>query len=124
MAWKKEIEVKVLVNGCATQEYEDEDEEAQGPNTVTKFIEAVSGAEFEVQYEMKPSFQFPSQHLVLELSIDGKVLDNAVLSKREPAANTSVWRGSLRGLMRSHGVRWSLERFRFSDIKMSQFHCP
>lgn len=123
MAWKKAIEVKVVVNGTPAQEYDDDDQETIAHNTVTKYIEAISGAEFEVQFELKRSYRFPSQHLVFQISVDGRVLDNSVVSKEEFAERGQAWVGSLKGIMRSHGETWSLERFRFSEIKTSQSTC-
>ena len=89
MAWKKAIEVKILANGVVAEEYND-DEESHGPHSVTKYIEAISGAEFEVQHELKPSFRFPSQHLVFEKSMDGKALDNGVVSMEAPEGRPPV----------------------------------
>lgn len=125
MAWKKAIEVKVVVNGTPAQEYDDDDDdqESLGHNAVAKYIEAISGEEFEVQYELKPSYRLPSQHLVFEISVDGKLLHNNVVSKEKFAERGQAWVGSLKGIMRSHGETWSLERFRFSEIKMSQSTC-
>jgi len=121
MVLKKVIEVKVLVNGSAAQEYDGDDDESNGPNTVTKYIEALSGAEFEVHYEAKPSFRFPCQHLEFNISIDGKVLDNRIISKERPDGSTPSRKGSLTGIKTSHGETRSIRKFRFSDINTSQF---
>lgn len=123
MTSKKAIEVKVLVNGTAAQEYNDDDEENNEPNIVTRFIEALSGLEFEVQYELKPSFRFPSQHLGFNVSIDGKALASQVISKECSKGGSSGRKGTIEGISRSDGVTWSLEKFRFSDLKISLCPC-
>ena len=45
------IEITVKCNGANLQEYEDDDDDPQ-PDVVTKYVEAVSGAEFGVQWEI------------------------------------------------------------------------
>ncbi|KAI9874223.1 MAG: hypothetical protein M1830_010050 [Pleopsidium flavum] len=120
MAWKKAIEVKVLVNGTPAQEYNDEEEESGGPPIVTRYIEAISGAEFAVQYELKPFFRFKSELMSFEIVIDGKRLDAVVVTKagfmQQPRGET----GDLTGIQRSYGETWSLEKFKFSEIGTSK----
>lgn len=123
MVLEKAIKVEVLVNGSAAQEYNGDDDESNGPNTVTKYIEALSGAEFEVHYELKPFWNFGCQHLVFVLSIDGKSIDSSVSSKEGRDGNAPRRTGSFRGIQKSHGETCLIERFRFSDIKISQFPC-
>ncbi|KAI9874215.1 MAG: hypothetical protein M1830_010057 [Pleopsidium flavum] len=82
MAWKKAIEVKVLVNGTAAQEYnDDEEEESSGPPIVKKYIEAISGAEFALQLELKPSCHFRCELMMFQILIDGKNLESSLVTK-------------------------------------------
>lgn len=46
------VNISVICNGAALHEYDDEDEDAQ-PATATKYVEAESGAEFGVQWELQ-----------------------------------------------------------------------
>lgn len=124
MAWKKAVEVKVLVNGEAAQEYNDDDEGSCGPKTITKYIEAITGAEFGVQIELKPSFRFPSELLCCYISIDGKQLNSTVFRKERFMVLPRGQKATFKGITRSHGVTWSLEKFKFAEVKTSQFEFP
>lgn len=120
MVLNKAIEVKVLVKGVPAQEYNDDEEESQGPKTVTKYIEAKSGAEFAVQIELTPPFWFPSEALEFDLSIDGKRLENVLLVKEQFIEHPRGQITILEGISRSHGVTWSLEKFKFTEVTTSQ----
>lgn len=120
MAWKKAIEVKVLVNGTPAQEYNDDEGESGGSPTVTKYIEAISGAEFAVQYELKRSLRFKSELLYIEIYIDGKSLDGELIERAAFEQNPRGYTRSLDGITRSYGETWSLEKFKFSEIKISK----
>jgi hypothetical protein len=48
------IKVHVTVNGTPLQEYDDDEEESDTLDTITKYIEAVSDAEFQIEYEITP----------------------------------------------------------------------
>lgn len=122
MAWKKHIEVKVLVNGMAAQEHDDDDDDegSNGRYTITKYIEAVSGVQFAVQFELKPSFFFRAELFVFQIYIDGKRLDSAIVAKSRFEEQPRGCTGNFHGITRSHGQTWSVEKFRFSEIKISE----
>jgi hypothetical protein len=63
------INITVKCNGASLQEYEDEDEDAQ-PNVVTKYVEAISGAEFGVQWEI--AAPWPAYTVLFDIYIDQK----------------------------------------------------
>jgi hypothetical protein len=63
------IEITVKSNGAALQEYEDDDDDPQ-PNVVTKYVEAVSGAEFGVQWEI--TSPWPPYTILFEYWLDQK----------------------------------------------------
>ncbi|KAJ8111165.1 hypothetical protein OPT61_g6169 [Boeremia exigua] len=50
------IKMSIVCDGAALQEYDDNDEEPQ-PNSVSKYIEAISGAEFAIRGELTPPWQ-------------------------------------------------------------------
>jgi hypothetical protein len=62
-------------NGCTgrcstLQEYDDDDSEPV-PKKVTKYIEAISGAQFAVRYEFKSSFR-AEKGVIAQIHLDGK----------------------------------------------------
>ena len=63
------LDVAFIVHGQRLQEYDDDDEPS--PKTVTKYIEAQSGANFAIATSFKPPF--PTRYVVMgRLYIDGK----------------------------------------------------
>ncbi len=115
------IEVSVLVNGIAAQEYEsrDEEEEGQGTHTVTRYIEAVSGAEFAVQYEIRPDFSFNSELLRVDVLIDGKYVDGFINEKVEFQRHARRLKETSIGAREVSGGKWTLQKFKFSVINTS-----
>jgi hypothetical protein len=63
------ITVEVLSNRTPLQEYANDEEEDE-PNTVTKYIEAQSGATFEIRCTL--TRPFPANSLVYYVDLDGK----------------------------------------------------
>jgi hypothetical protein len=82
------LKAEVVVAGASVQEYVDKDEEVP-PNTVLKYIEAVSGAEFAVQYTLKPSFKM-KHDLEVRLSLDGKRVTGRVLYRTDDRSKPLV----------------------------------
>jgi hypothetical protein len=75
------LEVTVQVNGSSLQEYNDDDSEP-APKSVTKYIEAISGAQFRVQYEFKESFR-TKNGILTDIYIDGKDIAGYVLKANQ-----------------------------------------
>ncbi len=63
------IKVSIVCNGAALQEYDDEDDETQ-THVVSKYIEAVSGAEFGIKCEVSPPW--PPNTLLFIYYLDQK----------------------------------------------------
>jgi hypothetical protein len=70
------LDVRIHVNGSPLVEYDDDDSEP-APKKVTKYIEAISGARFDVQYEFKESFR-AKDGIVAEVYVDGKWMTGSV----------------------------------------------
>ena len=76
-----DLQVNVYVDGKSLQEYDD-DEHPPTSDTVTKYMEAVSGAAFEIQYVH--SQRTPSKLGVgFILYVDGKAVGNMVFNSIE-----------------------------------------
>ncbi|MCJ1364726.1 hypothetical protein MMC16_003842 [Acarospora aff. strigata] len=117
MAWKKGIEVRIVVNGNVAQGFNSDDDGSEDLRIVTRYIEAISAAHFAVQYTIKPPFQFKCEQLRLILQVDGKEVDRRVCSQAELAKNPHGISNSLAGVTRSQGRTSSIEKFKFSEIK-------
>jgi hypothetical protein len=112
------IKVDILVNDVVLETYED-DEDRKDENTVSKYIEAISGADFAIRYRLDKK---PDYDMVIEFFLDGKhVAGRYALLK-------DFLDGSLQGI--AYGARaivagaWMLSKFAFSDIKTSMCTKP
>ena len=84
MAILKGLEAAVVVNGHELIEYEDDGSDEPGAsNTVTKYVEAVSGAEFEVILSCMPSFTPYCPSVSFAVSVDGERVNGALLYQKE-----------------------------------------
>ena len=66
------LNVEILVDGQALQEYDDIDEGPVAPNTITKYIEAISNAYFAVRVKINRDFPFPASDIGLRITLDEK----------------------------------------------------
>ncbi|UPX16789.1 uncharacterized protein EKO05_0007175 [Ascochyta rabiei] len=84
------IEVSVVCNGAALQEYED-DEDAPNGTVMTKYVEAVSGAEFHVRWTItKP---WPQYTILFELWLDQKYTDSEFAQQKhfnDPSYSSTI----------------------------------
>lgn len=110
------LEVAVTVNDSPLQEYDDGDEDS-APNTVTKYIEAQSGAEFAVTAKFK--HPFPTHHDVkMCLVIDGKYLNGWVQS----------WNGLYGLVLKGDRTKWQQngqwveQKFCFAELNMGNYY--
>ncbi|KAF3036906.1 hypothetical protein E8E12_003340 [Didymella heteroderae] len=70
LASRPGIKIIVVCNGAPLQEYEDDDAEDQDGSVVSTYIEAVSGAEFGVQWEI--TSPWPPYTILFECWLDQK----------------------------------------------------
>lgn len=74
------LEVNVRVNGVALQEYQGPDEaEADTATQTMRYIEATSGATFDLQLLFKPNFEPPKYDVGVDISVDGTVLHRPLI---------------------------------------------
>jgi hypothetical protein len=106
------LRVEVHVNGAACKEYDDDEDPP--PKTVTKYIEAVTGSEFEIKYFFgRP---FPTKYGVeSRIIIDGLEADSLLHS-----ANSLLKSGGYKSegaLTIDHG-KTLCSKFCFSDLRV------
>jgi hypothetical protein len=108
------LRVEVFVNGKALQEYDDD--ETAPPKTITKYIEAVTGQNFEIRYSfIKP---FPTRHSVkVKIELDGKVMEGVVFSKRKILVATDR---TSKGAYSSVDGKAFISKYRFSEIAIGR----
>ena len=112
MAILKKLQVSVAVNDKDLPEYDD-DEAEQLPNTVTKYVEAVSGATFQVHVSSeKKSARYGGTSLSFKVELDGEGISKQHLRGRKT-------KSEIKGIRKLIDGQWTLERSRFSDIDIS-----
>jgi hypothetical protein len=116
MAILQPFECKVEVNGVALKEYEDEDtEQATTTTTLTKYVEAISGANFSLRLTLQPGWTMKADFLAWVTVLDGQKYGGGVIG-------SDVYDGSHSITIVKHGVvsgsgnDWTERSFRFADI--------
>ena len=113
MAIFKDIEAAVVVEGRDLAEYQDD--EGSTTDTITKYVEVVSGASFSVRY--KHSQQFLKNHkscgVQYKVEIDGKSVGKTVLHGGALSGSTSVKYSEVRGQQMQ-------QEFRFSNLEIGK----
>ena len=116
MAILKDIEVVIRVNGQELKEYDDEDASNDDESSVSKYVEATSGAEFQILTSAPKLYRFSSDAVAIKIYMDGAYVDDALFSK-EDAGWTGAWKKSFDGARRFDGSRWKVKPFKFIEIK-------
>ncbi|KAF1849734.1 uncharacterized protein K460DRAFT_372171 [Cucurbitaria berberidis CBS 394.84] len=114
------INVSVTSQGKLLPEY-DNDEEETSPQTITKYIEAQSGAEFAIQIELQKPF--PVHSVKFRLYLDGRSVCSRIVSEAQYAkAKSRVKRtiGSVTSIV-AEG-RCMIQKFCFSDLSIDDSH--
>ena len=118
MAILKELKAYIEVNGQALTEYDDDSDEAVTPDSVTKYIAAVSGAEFVVKCGVENTSLAGCAGIVFDMYLDGQRLTNVVHKKEN--WNRSTWQAGVTKRVMSNSNRWCLQKFMFSELNLSE----
>ena len=121
MAILKKIKVTIEVDGKPLEEYHDNEEKDEA-RSITRYIEATSGATFAIKIRLKRSFKFLTSALGFDFKLDGEYVDNYGLKKSEfkphHGGHSHVQYGAY-----VEGSRLdTLKPFIFEDIKIG-LHC-
>jgi hypothetical protein len=78
------LEVKVKINDAYAQEYndDDDDETEDSESFATKYIEAISSANFAIECTVLPSYVFDADSLSFQIFLDGQRAGGTHLSKK------------------------------------------
>ena len=75
------LSVEIIVNNALLPEYDDDSDTPASPTTVTKYVEATSGAHFAIKIKLTEKFPFPVGVLGGMISLDGKFVVGAFRDK-------------------------------------------
>lgn len=118
----RDVEVTVSAKGKRLQEYDDDAEEPSPSNAVTKYIEALTGTDFHIQYTIKPAFRLKSSGIAVIVTIDGEHMDSMIHNKYKDLKDLSrvPFHSYSDGSRRSQNGSWIRQAFIFSEIKTSR----
>ena len=115
MAILKEIEVAIVVNGQELKEYDDEDASNDDQNSVSKYVEATSGAEFQIVTSAPIWYDFSSDAVLMKIYLDGAYVENGLFLKKD-ARRTRARQRTFDGAKRFNGDQWEVKPFKFIEI--------
>jgi len=114
------FEVTIRVNGVALQEYQDAYEaEPDTPDRITRYVQATSGAKFDIFFKRQQGFQLPNHEISVDIILDGHCVEKQLILKTQldsPHFTRRVY-GALRG---SNG-NYRLHPFMFSELDIGMF---
>ncbi|KAH4107673.1 hypothetical protein HBH46_051040 [Parastagonospora nodorum] len=104
------IKTSILVDGVTLEEYDD-DEARTSSNTVTKYIEAISGAEFAIQCRFD---KLPEYDVRIDFYLDGHyaTAKYAMLDDFEGRSSTKT----SYGVRSNDGHKWQVHNYAFSNL--------
>lgn len=109
------LKVEVAVAGQALKEHDDNYETNAKPKTVTKYVEAVSGANFEIAISFEKPF--PDKHAVRAIVyVDGEDVARPIIRESALLKRTRKIQGAT---LRVEGKR-VLRKFRFSKLNVGE----
>ncbi len=111
------FEVYVTVDGNRLREFDDGDDNPEGLQSFTKYLEVTSGAVFVLNFKTSRPFRARGDFVGHQIYLDGKYIDHFVYSKR---VYRSGFEYSLDGVHRAGEDGSATKRsFAFDDIETS-----
>ena len=107
---------KLRINDNDLHEYDDEDADAGNHNTDTKYVEAVSGANFTVELWVKPHFRYKTHALQCSLLLDDVFIRSSIYDAEKYPDEV---RSSVRGVYRCLHGEHVIEKFAFAELETS-----
>lgn len=112
------LKVEIRVNKEPLKEYDDDPDEPHEPRSVTKYVEAVSGAEFEIVIKLTCSLSLEHDCKAI-ISIDGKRARHPIFYKEKyPIVESHHFKG----VTSSQSGKWFRENFCFSELNIGMIH--
>ena len=119
------FQVEVLVDDQPADEYEDdEDDDTDIENAVTRYIQAVSGKRYQICVQIRPTYRFRGENaLTVQVQVDGKH-GGAVVLERHVFKPGVAKLGTVRGVYSGEGPNAKLYELRFGDLETREYHIP
>ncbi|CAD6442056.1 d6c14631-513c-4e42-9fb9-7ed42fb51ab4 [Sclerotinia trifoliorum] len=123
------LAVTIQMNGAEVQEYNDDEEvevgsapagDHQALRTVSKYIEAIDGAEFSIKCCASRQFKIDAPNLQIDVSVDGN-FSESLLFRQDHIGQPLIIKGptTFHPASNNGPERWALRKFRFSKLDIS-----
>lgn len=109
------LTVEIVANGTPLPEYDDDSDRPTLPDTLTKYVEATSGAEFAIRM----SFQAPftsAMDVRFWVFVDGKHITSSYASKIHLFNNDTL----VSDVRARSGTNWVARKLRFAQLKLGK----
>jgi hypothetical protein len=110
------LEVAITVDNQPLREYDDDNHEDPTSNTITKYVEAKTGASFAVTVNFKPSFS-AAHGVLIRISVDGEPLFRWHLARKSLSSR------SLKGdcIRWQENGKWVEQKLCFSELNIGNY---
>ena len=116
MVKHKGIEIEIQVDKADLMEHADHDDENGDPKTVSRYVEAVTGARFGVCIQVPTTYTMTSSALSFAFFIDGKGGNNIVMREVDLRKATHAWKYCSEGVCFQASRRWKQQPYIFNAI--------
>jgi hypothetical protein len=110
-------EVYVRVNNQALPEFQDPDHEETSPNEITRYVQAVTGATFDVEVRSTPRFKYCQRDITVKVFVDGAYITGKILGKEHmlPRGHSEI----VAGLEVDQGNGFYVQELKFAEFSPS-----
>lgn len=116
------LKVAIRVNQVELQEYQDPDEGENTPSRTIKYIQATSGAYFDVFVKLIPGeFKRTTSDISIDVYVDGTCVNRPILRLNCNSFTYGTPR-IIEGAYNGSGQDWKLHRFQFSQLDIGEFN--
>lgn len=109
----KGIQVRIDVGGKAGREYRCDDDNPSPATSVTKYIEAVDGANFTIRIIIIPMFKYRSNDLTALIDMDGQTVGRPLITKQTLTTQHTT---KIDGIDVNTGSGWMRRNFMFGNL--------
>ena len=116
MAILNTLTASVVVNGADLKEYDHDDDQPETPNSLTRYIEASSGANFAIKYRFDHPLPEGCDGFNVALYLDGTEVEDVL-----PHISTTH---SSMGIRELNFGKTVLRKYKFADIEIGKLRHP
>jgi len=116
------VEIDILVNGEPLKEYDEPPDIDNGePKTIVKYIEAVSGSNFEIRLRLNSAYQHRGHGVTTKIFLDGvyvqtPIFPQKMIKRLSVKSLTETVQGEIHGSEND----WKVAKFSFANLEIGE----